>query len=69
MVILNPYGITFDAVGVFGLAFTFYLDPDQHTLPFFATYFPSIVDLLPCWFTSCLNRDHPFKTSANFHDF
>ena len=30
MVILDPYGMTFDDVGVFGLAF--YLDPDQHTV-------------------------------------
>ena len=31
MVILDPYGMKFDVVGVFGLAFPFCLDPDQHT--------------------------------------
>jgi hypothetical protein len=30
MVILDPYGMNFDAVGVW--PFTFYLDPDQHTV-------------------------------------
>ena len=30
MVILNHYGRIFDAVGVFGLAFHLFLDPDQH---------------------------------------
>ena len=30
MVILDPYGITFDDVGVFGLAF--YSNPVQHTV-------------------------------------
>ena len=32
MVILNHYGRIFDAVGVFGLAFHFFLYPDQHTM-------------------------------------
>ena len=31
MMILDPYGMTFDAVGVFGLAFH-NLDPDQYTV-------------------------------------
>ena len=31
MVILDSYGMTFDAVGVFGLAFH-NLDPDQYTV-------------------------------------
>ena len=33
MVILDPYGMTFDAVVSLVWPFTFYLDPEQHTVP------------------------------------
>ena len=32
MVILDPYGMTFDAVSILGLAFDLYLNLDHHTV-------------------------------------
>ena len=39
MVILDPYGMTFDAVGVFGLVFDFYLNLAHHTVIDYTTDF------------------------------